>query len=43
MRRCKRCDNIYKTTCKFGKICDECRCPTGYEARREIINEKYIL
>ncbi|MCD4759793.1 hypothetical protein K8R33_02815 [archaeon] len=28
-RRCRRCEELYKTTCKWGKICDDCRLPTG--------------
>jgi len=24
-RRCKRCDKLFKTSCKYAKICSECR------------------
>jgi hypothetical protein len=28
-RRCKRCGNMFETTCKCGKVCDNCLLPKG--------------
>ena len=29
MKRCKRCEKIYKTKCQRSKICDDCKLPQG--------------
>ena len=26
-RRCKRCKKLFRTPCKYGKICEDCRKP----------------
>ena len=28
-RSCDRCDNIFKTKAKYGRICEKCIKPTG--------------
>jgi hypothetical protein len=28
-RRCSRCDELYKTTAYYGRVCAECKKPTG--------------
>ena len=32
-RICRRCSKTYRTTCKYGKICDECCKPSGRQFR----------
>lgn len=42
-RRCNRCDNLFKTPCKFGKVCVFCRKENTGEYMMKIIGENKTM
>lgn len=34
MRRCRRCENFYKTGCKHSKFCQDCKKPWNKNSAR---------